>query len=123
MSIKPAIYKVDCMWKNEKDATIIVDYAEQTVVCANYTDDIVRRPFGVNEEPTIKDFEDFLEDRCFSRSRVDVKELLKILGVSQWGYEPMAIARVTHGRCWEDYIWLKFDDEVLDYEKDIKVRN
>lgn len=41
----------------------------------------IAESFGVNENPTWEDFESFLEDRCFQRTRAHRKAILKGIGV------------------------------------------
>ena len=112
------IIQLSFMKQDAKMADITVDYANNKVDVVNYTDDIIGRPFGVNKTPTIKDFEDFLADRCFPAERYDKKLILKVLGLDY--YEPLHIVRKTHGRMVEDCYWIKFEGEDLQYERDIK---
>ena len=60
------------MWyyyKNKKCTMIDVDDAKQFVSIKNYTDDIMFRAFGINEEPTYTEYLSFLESRCFPKTR------------------------------------------------------
>lgn len=94
-------------YNKDKLSTLInVDYPNKKVSIVNYTDDLVSRAFGINENPTIKDFEEFLEDRCFPRSRDKLKLILKDIGVDY--YDPYLICKKTEGRMAEDNMWIKF---------------
>ena len=64
------------------------------------------RAFGVIEEPTRKDFEQFLLSRCFPQSRGYVKAIFQNLGVQS--YDPLEIAEATGGRTAEDNMYLTF---------------
>ena len=52
-----------------------------------------------------KDFEVFLESRCFPREREDVELILEELELE--AYEPFAIVERTGGRMAEDNQWIK----------------
>lgn len=92
------------------------------VYLTNHTDgDILLRPFGVNEKPTIKDLEAFFEERCFPRERVNRQEILEALGLME--YNPLEIVKITHAVQLEDYVWIRFKGEDLEYERDIKLRD
>ena len=107
------------MWKDKRVAEIKVDYKNEIVKLTNFDDDPLHLPFGVLTNPTYKDFEDYLEDRCFPRTRYDCKDLLNFLGVQH--YEPYSIVKKTHGIQWEDFMWLTWDGDNTKYE-DIKAR-
>lgn len=93
--------------------TIIdVDFLNEKVKIQNRTDDVLRRAFGINQDPTWKDFCGFLEERCFPRSRGLVKEKLKELGLSS--YDPLQIVEKTQGRMAEDDMWLKIQYRPLE---------
>lgn len=86
--------------------TIIdVDFLSEKVSIQNRTDDMLRRAFGVNENPTWEDFELFLQERCFPKSRGLIKEQLRDLGLSD--YDPLQIIEKTGGRTAEDHMWIK----------------
>lgn len=116
------IIEFDYMRKNEVMAHVIVNYAEHKVTVVNYTDDLIERPFGINETPNIQDFENFLESRCFPKTRRNCKQLLRDLDLPY--YSPILIVQKTHGRQYEDFSWIRFKGEEgkIDYERDIKLR-
>lgn len=109
------------MYKEEMISKICYDYAADKVEVENYIDDLVLLPFGINKNPDIKDFEDFLESRCFPRERYNCRELLKLLDVQC--YDPMAIVRKTHGVQNEDHCWLKFGDDDRTVYEDVRFRD
>ena len=98
--------RIDFMFQNRVCTSIYVDFLEEKIEIENKTEDILHRAFGINEEPTWEDFQTFLEDRCFSRNRGDIKELLKTLEIDS--YDPLQIAEKTKGRTVEDKQWMKF---------------
>lgn len=89
---------------DELCTTIDIDFLHETIAIQNYTDDIILRAFGIVEHPTWENFEYFLEDRCFPRTRHQVDELLKELGVPF--YDPLLIIEKTKGYMAEDHQWI-----------------
>ncbi len=92
------------MYKNDLCTVIDVDDLEETVKIKNYTDNNQFRAFGVIKEPTYKDYQDFLEERCFPRTRDKMKIQLEALDLPF--YDPMLIVEKTQGRMAEDFFWL-----------------
>lgn len=93
-------YKGNCL-----TSVLWVDYRTNEVEVINYTDELCYRAMGINENPTIQDFNDFLEDRCFPRERDHCKEILKSLGLDY--YDPYEIVKKTKGMTGEDDCWLE----------------
>ena len=89
---------------DELCTTIDIDFLHETIAIQNYTDAIILRAFGIVEHPTWENFEYFLEDRCFPRTRHRVDELLKELGVPF--YDPLLIFEKTKGYMAEDHQWI-----------------
>ena len=58
------------MYKNKVCTLIDVDEVKQIVQIKNYADNIMFRAFGSNQKPDIEDYREFLESRCFPRTRV-----------------------------------------------------
>ena len=56
------------------------------------------------ENPSWADFEYFLEDRCFPRTRDHAKDLLREIGVPF--YDPLLIIEKTKGYMEGDYQWI-----------------
>ena len=55
----------------------------------------------------MEDLYDFLEDRVFEKPRPDRYLILNELELEH--FEPLLIAKKTHGALWDDYNWLRFD--------------
>lgn len=92
----------------KKTCTVIyVDFEQEKIAIINRSNDMLHRAFGVNESPTWEDFEYFLEERCFPKSRKYAKQIINGLGLSG-GYDPLAIAEATGGRTAEDDMYLTF---------------
>lgn len=110
------MYRVEYFWKDKLTSLITID--NKKVYVENYTDDWVITAFGKLKNPTLEDYYNFLEDRCFPRDRFNCKELLKSIGLDY--YEPLWITQLTHGVIQGDFNWLRFDDQKdITWEKDI----
>lgn len=94
------------MYKQYPCTVIDVDFLNQKIMIQNKTKDMLRRAFGVIEEPTWEDFNDFLKERCFPATRGNAKEILRQLQLTS--YDPLQIVEKTRGRMAEDHMWLKF---------------
>lgn len=84
---------------------IDVDFMHKKIYIRNKTKDLIHRAFGVLENPTWEDFETFLESRCFPRSRANLKNILRDIGVPE--YDPLQIIEKTGGRMAEDHQWIQ----------------
>jgi len=100
---------------NILQTTILVDYKNYQVSIQNHTDDIIHLAFGVNKHPTFTDYENFLESRCFPRSRANCKELLRQLDIPY--YDPIAICEKTKGKMAEDNSYMEINWDIP-YNKD-----
>lgn len=98
--------RIDFMYKTSVCTTILVDFWNEKIKITNKTDDILHRAFGVNENPTWDDFNEFLAERCFSKSRGDRKAVLRAIGVDS--YDPIQIVEQTRGKIYEDNQWMRF---------------
>lgn len=94
------------MFRRQPCTVIDVNFLDRKVVIQNRTDDILHRAFGVIEDPTWNDFENFLRDRCFPQTRGNCKELLREMGLTD--YDPLQIVEKTKGRLADDEMWLRF---------------
>lgn len=82
-------------------ATIIEACAiTQKVHIINFTDDMLSRAFGVNENPGWEDYNAFMESRCMPRTRYGIREELKHMGIDV--YDPFQIVEKTSGRVYGD---------------------
>ena len=95
------------MYYNTVCAIIDVDEAERRVKVANYVQSAMYRPFGKNAEPTFEDYEEFLESRCFPKTRDMIKFELKKLDIPF--YDPLMIIEKTEGRMADDHFWIKVE--------------
>ena len=97
--------RMNFMCLEELCTVIDVDCMHKKIYIENKTDDILHRAFGIVEHPDWKRFEEFLESRCFPRTRAHVKEILRSMGLDS--YDPLQIIEKTGGRMAEDKQWIE----------------
>lgn len=101
------------MYYGDLCTIIDVDERERKVRVYNYTKDYALRAFGRVEKPSFEQYEEFLESRCFPRSRDKMKLILKDLDLPF--YDPLMIIEKTQGRMAEDNFWIKIEKEYGGY--------
>ena len=110
------------MWKNIEIVDVqIIDLMH--IKCTYYPVVEMARyiPYELRDKNTnINVIKDYLETRCVPRTRVNIDKLLNSNGLDY--YDPYEIVRISHGVQWEDYVWIKFEDESLVWE-DVKIRD
>lgn len=100
------VMRLDFMYKQKVCTEIYVDFEHKQIKIINRTNDIMKRAFGVNENPTWEDFESFLEERCFPNSRAFKKTILQRIGVDS--YDTLQILELNKGRTAEDNQYINF---------------
>lgn len=95
------------MYRNEVCTVIDVDERNRKVRICNYTENPLFRAFGRNETPNYIEYEDFLESRCFPKSRDKMKLVLRDVDLPF--YDPFLIIEKTQGRMAEDNFWIKIE--------------
>ena len=100
-------YSFKTYWRDTLTCEVWVKNGEVTF--KNYVDNPIMIPFGVSTEANLDDLEEFFEERCFPRERANCKELLRDLGLDC--YEPELICRKLHGLQFDDFMWIKFDND------------
>ena len=93
------------MHRHSVCTVIDVDFIHRRVRIQNRTANLLHRAFGVVEQPTWEDFEDFISSRCFPQTRGRLKETLANLGLDS--YDPLQIIEKTGGRTAEDNMWIR----------------
>ena len=93
---------------NQNVCTIIdVNEINREIVITNYTDNLMFRAFGIEENPSFEMYLEFLESRCFPKSRDKMKLILKDLDLPF--YDPFMIIEKTEGRMAEDNFWIRIE--------------
>jgi len=95
------------MYESMVCTIIDVDEIERKVNIKNYIKNPMFRAFGVNTEPTYEDYEEFIESRCFPKTRDKMKIELKKIGVPF--YDPILIIEKTEGRMADDRFWIHIE--------------
>lgn len=98
------MFRANYMYRDEISTEIVADFDKRKVEIKNHTDNLLKRAFGINETPTFDNFLEFLEDRCFPRTRDKLYIHLDELGIDS--YDPLQIVIRTKGRVEGDFMWL-----------------
>ena len=107
--ISPRNTPLRLYYYNRKDLCTVIDVDEpaRKIEIRNYTDHLQFRAFGSIEHPDFRQYEDFLESRCFPRGRDKMKLELRELGLPF--YDPFLIIEKTEGRMAEDDFWIRIE--------------
>ncbi|MCD7715398.1 MAG: AAA family ATPase [Lachnospiraceae bacterium] len=97
--------RMDYMCGEELCTVILINFRDREIVIRNHTMDVIHRAFGVIEYPDWEEFEEFLENRCFPRTRFHLDLVLSDLGLDF--YDPLSIIEKTQGRMAEDFQWIR----------------
>lgn len=95
------------MYKDTVCTIIDVDEKRQLVRILNYTDKLMFRAFGCIENPSFEEYNEFLESRCFPRTRDKMKLILNDMELPF--YDPFMIIEKTEGRMAEDDFWIRIE--------------
>lgn len=95
------------MYKDTICTIIDVDERRQLVRIFNYADKLMFRAFGCVDNPSYTEYKEFLEARCFPRTRDKMKLILKDLDLPF--YDPFMIIEKTEGRMAEDDFWIRIE--------------
>lgn len=96
------------MSKDKVMTVIDVNDKEEKIKIKNFTDKIFFRAFGINESPDWNNYQEFLEDRCVPRTRYNIDEILKDMGMTE--YNPFEFVKRTQGRIADDKGWILLGD-------------
>ena len=100
-------YRFYYMEGNYISTIIDVNYSLRTVEYKNYTNNLDAKAFGNKDIVSFDDFEEFLNSRCFPKSRDMLKVELERLDIPY--YDPLLIIEKTNGRVDGDNYWLKIE--------------
>lgn len=95
------------MYKEMVCTIIDVNEMKREISIKNYTDNLMFRAFGVDENPDYTEYVEFLESRCFPKNRDKMKLILKDLDLPF--YDPFLIIEKTEGRMAEDDFWIRVE--------------
>lgn len=93
---------------NQTVCTVIdVNEMNRKIEIINYTDNLMFRAFGAEENPDYEAYTEFLKSRCFPGGRDKMKLILKDLDLPF--YDPFMIIEKTEGRMAEDDFWIRIE--------------
>ena len=105
---------LEYLCKDNLISEIIIENNE--IYFINYTDNVIEKPFGCMTSVTFNEFKRFLAFRCFPRDRWNCRELIEY---TDGEYDFIKIIRLTHGVLSDDYFWIRFKGEGIEWA-DIK---
>lgn len=100
-----SVIKYEYFDKETLCSTIICDFTDKNLRVKNHTEQLLKTAFGILENPTWKDFMEFLEERCVPKTRENIGYILNEMDLAE--YDPVQIVEKTQGRMAEDEQWLK----------------
>ena len=106
-------YCFDVMNKDDLIAKVAITNNRKTVNIERFCDIPAIQPFCGSKLDLERVYE-FISYRCFEEGRPDKDELLSLLGLKE--YNPWEIVKVTHGRLWEDFLWIRFPGETITWK-------
>ena len=109
MKVPPKVYPIRLWYMHKQTICTLIDVDEinQKIQIKNYTDNIMFRAFGRTENLDYHQYMEFLESRCFPRTRDKMKLILRDLDLPF--YDPFMIIEKTEGRMAEDDFWIRIE--------------
>lgn len=104
------ILEFDYLNKDNVSTHVRADSATGIVEVQDFTD-VLHHQFFAKRPHTIEYLNEKLESRCFPRTQAGAELLLEALGLQQ--YNPLDIVRISHGRLFKDFNWIRFAGEDL----------
>lgn len=105
--------KISVYWKDE--LTAVINITNNQVTIEKFTDNPMKQFFLAFDKMDIIKLSELLETRCWERERLDIKELLKKIGLTE--YDPIDIVKRTFGVSYNDSIWFKFGENNITWKK------
>lgn len=106
------------MYKNEPVTEIYLSDDKKIVRIKKLIPDGIKQPFS-GEKLGLERIYNFLKSRCYEDGREDLPEILKQVGLAT--NNPWKWCRITHGVTYDDYFWIKYENEDICWE-DVRVR-
>ena len=112
------------MHRDTPVADVLTEENNMVISITKFVKDSPMQPFSgvtekTNRQALTKRFYDFLKDRCYEDNRADLEDILEEAGLTS--NNPYEWVHVCHGVTWEDFFWVKFDDEDVCWD-DVRVR-
>ncbi len=106
------------MHRDTPVADVYLSSDHKTIRLKKLVPDGIKQPFS-GDIFNLERFYRFLKDRCYEDGRADLKEILAQANMST--NNPWEWVIVSHGVTWEDYFWVKINDEQVTW-KEVRVR-
>ena len=106
------------MFRDEPVLDIEVDNKNRVVRWEKFVPDGMKQPIWGDNINTMRLY-DFLKSRCYEDGRSGLTEILTEAGMET--NNPYEWVRVCHGVTWEDFFWVKIDDEDISWDE-VRVR-
>lgn len=106
-------YAFDVMWQDELIASVAITENRKKIEVKKYSEELAKQPFWGGKVDLFRIY-NFLEDRCYEMGRPDMPEILKQMNLKE--YNPWEMVKITHGRIYEDCLWLRFPGETLTWK-------
>ena len=106
------------MWRDEPVADVDLSDDHKEIRLTKIMPPGLKQPFSGGEF-NIRRFYNFLKDRCYEDGRADLQEILAQAGMTE--NNPYQWVRLTHGVTWDDFFWIKVDDEQISFD-DVRMR-
>lgn len=106
------------MHLNEPVAHVKISENKKWVFIEKLIPDSYKQPFCGDKADIFRVY-DFLESRCYENGRADLAEILELAGMRD--NDPWEWVKRTHGVVYEDFIWIRFPGEDLEW-KDVAIR-
>lgn len=110
------VLKFELLSKDEVCTRVEYNPSTKEIKCEQLSPVFYKTVFGKRPH-TVDNLLDFFKERVWEETRYDLDEILESLGLRE--YDPLSICRITHGKCWEDDMWIRFEGESLQWD-DIK---
>lgn len=123
MAKDKTIFHIMC--RDKLVADVVTAHNNLVISIRKYVEDSPIQPFWGDMEKASRQaktmrFYRFLEGRCYEDSRADLQVILNQAKMTS--NNPYEWVRVSHGVTYEDYFWIRFDDEEITWD-DVKIRD
>lgn len=106
-------YDFTVLHKDTPVANVYISDDHKHVTIDKLVPDGMTQPFN-GDKLDLERVYSFLKDRCYEDSFAGLEEVLEIQDMTS--NNPWEWNRKTHGVTWEDFFWIKFEDEELSWE-------
>ena len=106
------------MYIDEPAADVTLSADRKQITFRKWKPDGLQQPFSGNKLD-LERFYRFIKSRCYEDGRGDLAEILKKAHLSD--NNPYDWIRISHGVTYDDFFWIRINDEQLTWE-DVRIR-